>query len=60
MMRPQSELGWLMLQWLGVLVPGAFREEVRRAAEQQGKSVYQRTPNVQPGAQERFMNEPEP
>jgi hypothetical protein len=29
MMRPQSEIGWLMLQWLGVLVPGAFREEVK-------------------------------
>jgi hypothetical protein len=48
-----------MLQWLGVLVPGAFRDEVRRAAQRQGKSVYQRTPNVQPGAQERFMREAE-
>lgn len=28
-MRPQSEIGFLMLQWLGVLVPGAFREEVQ-------------------------------
>jgi hypothetical protein len=52
-------VGWLMLQWLGVLVPTAFRDEVRRAAERQGKSVYQRTPNVQPGAQARFMGEAE-
>lgn len=57
--RPWSHVGWLMLQWLGVLVPTAFRDEVRRAAQAQGKSVYQRTPNVQPGAQERFMREPE-
>jgi hypothetical protein len=35
-----------MLQWLGVLVPTAFRDEVRAAAAQQGKSVYQRTPRV--------------
>ncbi len=59
MMRPYSHVGWLMLQWLGVLVPGAFRDEVRRAAQAQGKSVYQRTPNVQPGAQARFMGEAE-
>jgi hypothetical protein len=44
--RPWSHVGWLMLQWLGVLVPGAFRDEVRRAAQAQGKSVYQRIPNV--------------
>jgi hypothetical protein len=42
-----------MLQWLGVLVPTAFRDEVRRAAQRQGKSVYQRTPNV--GAQDNAL-----
>ena len=58
-MRPWSHVGWFMLQWLGVLVPSAFRDEVRLAAQRQGKSVYQRTPNVQPGAQARFMGEAE-
>ncbi len=28
-MRTQSQLGWLLLEWLVVLVPGAFRQEVR-------------------------------
>lgn len=27
-LRPESQAGFLMLQWLGVLVPGAFRKEV--------------------------------
>lgn len=42
-LREYSEVGYLMQQWLGVLVPGAFREEVRRAAKAQGKSVGMRT-----------------
>lgn len=45
-LRPYSHVGWFMLQWLGVLVPTAFRDEVRRAAQAQGKSVHQRIPKV--------------
>ena len=45
MMRPQSEIGFLMLQWLGVLVPGAFREEVKTwgGSRTAGKTVAMQT-----------------
>ncbi len=40
-LRTQSQLGWLMLEWLGVLVPGAFRQEVRswHGSRRAGKSA---------------------
>lgn len=37
-LREHTEVGFLMLQWLGVLVPGAFRQEVLRG-RRTGKSA---------------------
>lgn len=43
-LRSESQVGFLMLQWLGVLVPGAFRREfeahqLRRGSRRAGKTV---------------------